>query len=349
MSRAFTHRPVMLEEVTSLFEGVPPGAFLDATAGAGGHAGALLEAFPHLRLVALDQDPWAVEAAREALAPFGARATVVRERFDRAGEVLDALGIAGLSGALFDLGVSSPQLDRAERGFSYRGEGPLDMRMDPSSTRSAYDLVNGLPAEELSALFAANGEGRFAVRIARAIVASRPLATTAQLADVVRDAIPAPARRSGGHPARKVFQALRIAVNHELDVLPAALDTVIGRLVAGGRCVVISYHSGEDRVVKERFAFAASGGCRCPAGLPCVCGAEPLVRLLNRRARKPAPEEVAANRRSESARLRAVERLAKIPPRNGPGGRSILLPGDGPFSAYRRARRFYTVADRARA
>lgn len=310
MSRAFAHRPVMLAEVLQLFEAVPPGVLMDATAGAAGHSAALLEAFSHLRIVALDQDPEAVSAARQVLAPFGARARVVHARFDRAGAVLDDLGVGLLSGALFDLGVSSPQFDRPERGFSYRQEGPLDMRMDPSLATSAYELVNRLSASELGALFAANGEERFAVRISRAIVAARPIETTTQLAEVVGDAVPAPARRRG-HPARRVFQALRIAVNQELSLLPGALDVAVDRLVAGGRCVVLSYHSGEDRIVKQQFASAASGGCVCPPGLPCVCGATPAVRLLNRGARKPTAAELEANPRSGSARLRAVERLAR--------------------------------------
>jgi 16S rRNA (cytosine1402-N4)-methyltransferase len=253
-----------------------------------------------------------VAAARRALVSFGGRAEVVHARFDRLDAVLEGRGVVSLSGALFDLGVSSAQLDRPERGFSYRSEGPLDMRMDPSLPRTAADIVNFAPESDLIRLLVANGEGRLARRIARAIVASRPLSTTAALARVVADAVPVPARRRG-HPARRVFQALRIAVNQELEVLPGALDAALSRLAPGGRCVVLSYHSGEDRLVKERFAVAATGGCTCPPGLPCVCGAVPTVRLLNRGARRPSTAERLANRRSESARLRAVEKLESPP------------------------------------
>jgi 16S rRNA (cytosine1402-N4)-methyltransferase len=306
----FAHRPVMVEEVVSLLAGTPPGVVLDATVGGGGHAMALLESAPHLSVVGLDQDPEAVAAARAALARFGERATVVRSRFDRLGEVLDGLGVSRLAGALFDLGVSSPQLDRAGRGFSYRSDAPLDMRMDPSRGTTAADVVNGWSERDLAELFRDHGEARFGTRIARAIVAARPLSTTAELAEVVRAAIPAPARRTGGHPARRVFQAVRVAVNEELDILPDAIDSALDRLQPAGRCVVLSYHSGEDRIVKERFRAAATGDCVCPPGLPCVCGAQPTVRLLTRGARKPTAAEVASNRRAESARLRAVERLA---------------------------------------
>jgi 16S rRNA (cytosine1402-N4)-methyltransferase len=306
----FTHLPVMVGEVVSLMLPVPPGVLLDATLGGAGHSRAVLDAAPYLSLVGLDQDPDAIAASRAALASYGPRARVEQARFDRLADVLDAAGVGGLSGAIFDLGVSSPQLDRADRGFSYRGEAPLDMRMDPGRPYSAADVVNGWSGPELVRLFQANGEARFAGRIARAIMAARPIVTTTQLAGTVRDAIPAATRRTGGHPARRVFQAIRVAVNEELEVLPGALDAAIERLVPGGRCVVLAYHSGEDRIVKERFRIASTGGCDCPPGLPCVCGAEPTVRLLNRGARRPSPEEVANNRRAESARLRAVERVS---------------------------------------
>jgi 16S rRNA (cytosine1402-N4)-methyltransferase len=310
--KAFEHRPVMLDEVLDLLVPAPPGTVVDATLGGAGHATALLDAADHLQVVGLDQDAAAVEAARSRLARFGVRAVVVHRRFDHLDEVLDQLGVGAVSGALFDLGVSSPQLDRAERGFSYRLKGDLDMRMDPGQVLTAADIVNGWSERELAALFWDNGETRFATRVARAVIAARPLTTTTQLADVVKAAIPAAARRRGGHPARRVFQAIRIAVNEELDVLPAGLDQALGRLAPGGRCVVISYHSGEDRIVKERFREAATGGCVCPPGLPCVCGARPSVRLLTRGARRPSAAEVERNHRAESARLRAVESLPAV-------------------------------------
>ncbi len=304
----FQHQPVMAAEILALLRTAPPGVVLDATLGGGGHAALVLEANPSLRLVGLDQDPDAVAAATARLARFGDRVTVLQQRFDRLGDVLDHLQVPALSAAMFDLGVSSPQLDRPGRGFSYRLDGPLDMRMDPGSATTAADVVNGWPEPRLVRLLADHGERRFARRIARAIVAARPLTTTGQLATVVRDAIPAPARRRG-HPARRVFQAVRVAVNDELEILAGALDEAIHRLTPGGRLVVLSYHSGEDRIAKDRLRVAATGGCVCPPGLPCVCGATPTVRLLTRGARRPSAAEVAANHRAESARLRSAERL----------------------------------------
>jgi 16S rRNA (cytosine1402-N4)-methyltransferase len=251
-----------------------------------------------------------VDAARRRLAGLDDRVTLARTRFDRLAETVDQLGLDGLSGVLFDLGVSSPQLDRPDRGFSYRADAPLDMRMDPEGPVTAADIVNDWAEADLARLLRDLADERYAGRIAAAIVRARPVAGTAALADLVRDAIPAPARRRGGHPAKRTFQALRVQVNAELEVLPPALDAAIDLLRPGGRCVVLAYHSGEDRIVKERFRHAATGGCTCPPGLPCVCGARPTVRLLKRGAWKPSAAEVAANPRSESARLRAVEKLA---------------------------------------
>ncbi|MDQ1402033.1 MAG: rRNA (cytosine1402-N4)-methyltransferase, partial [Actinomycetota bacterium] len=309
MSQDFEHRPVMVDEVVDLFGSVPPGVLLDATAGGAGHARALLGAHPQITVVALDRDPDAVAAATEALAPFAERATVVHARFDKLAEVLAERGITSLSGAFFDLGVSSPQLDRPERGFSYHHEAPLDMRMDTTAPKTAADVVNTWDRDALARLFAQHGEGRFARRIAQRIVAARPLSTTTQLADVVKEAIPAATRRTGGHPARRVFQAVRVAVNDELDILAETIDTALALLAPGGRLAVLAYHSGEDRIVKDRLRQAETGGCICPPGLPCVCGATPQVRLLWRGAHKPSAAEIADNRRAESARLRAVEKL----------------------------------------
>ena len=305
----FEHSPVMVDEIVGLFGAVPPGTVVDATLGGASHARALLDAYANLRVAGLDRDPDAVEVARARLAPYGDRASVTHARFDHMTEVVDALGIDVVSGVLFDLGVSSPQLDRAERGFSHRFDAPLDMRMDTTTGITAADVVNGYDETRLARVLRQLGDERFATRIARAIVNNRPITTTGQLADVVRDAIPAPARRTGGHPARRSFQAVRIEVNGELEILPAALDQAIELLAPGGRCAVLAYHSGEDRIVKERFRTAATGGCTCPPGLPCQCGAVPVVRLLKRGAWKPSADEVARNPRAESARLRAVEKL----------------------------------------
>jgi len=319
MSQAFPHEPVMAHEVIDLLSAVPDGLVLDATLGGAGHGRALLQANPGIRLLGIDRDPMAVAAATGELAVFGDRAIIRRARFDSLGEMVrevqDQLGTPedqrGLTGILFDLGVSSPQLDLAERGFSYRRDAPLDMRMDPTVGRTGADVVNESDEDTLVELFADNGETRFARRIARAIIAARPITTTGQLADIVRQAIPAATRRTGGHPARRVFQAIRIAVNEELDQLHTGLDAALGLLRPGGRCVVISYHSGEDRLVKTTFTSAATDDCHCPPGLPCVCGADPQFRLVNRGSRRPTEDEVNRNRRAEAARLRVIERLPK--------------------------------------
>jgi 16S rRNA (cytosine1402-N4)-methyltransferase len=317
MSQAFPHQPVMAAEVVDFLAPVPPGLVVDATLGGAGHAAAILDAHPQLSVLGIDRDPAAVAAAVPELARFGERAIVRQARFDEVGALVQRLqadagvpsGQQGLSGALFDLGVSSPQLDVAGRGFSYRQDAPLDMRMDPTSGRTAADVVNEFDEDTLTALFVENGERRFGRRIARAIIASRPHFATGELADVVRAAIPAATRRTGGHPARRVFQAIRIAVNEELDQLNRALDDTLDLLRTGGRCVVISYHSGEDRLVKAKFVSASTGGCVCPPGLPCVCGAIPGYRLVVRGSRRPSPDEVVRNRRSEAARLRVIERI----------------------------------------
>jgi 16S rRNA (cytosine1402-N4)-methyltransferase len=339
MSQGFAHTPVMVDDVVSLFGPVPAGLVIDATVGGGGHAAALLRAYPHLELLGIDRDAEAVAAAGAALAPFGDRARVVHARFDRLTElVAEVLASRDepASGILFDLGVSSPQLDRAERGFSYRADAPLDMRMDRSQPLTAASVVNTWPEDELVELLAANGEGRFAGRIVKAMVAARPVLSTMQLVDVVRAAIPAAARRTGGHPAKRVFQALRLAVNDELALLGPSLDQALSLLAPGGRCVVLAYHSGEDRIVKDRFRSAATGGCSCPPGLPCVCGAQPSVRLVFRGARRPSPAEVSANPRAESARLRAVERVTPRASTNGEP-RSATLVGTMPSPTVPRA------------
>ena len=310
VSDRFLHHPVMAEHIARLFEAVPPGTVVDATVGGGGHARVILEANPMVAVVGLDQDPDALAAAALALEAFGDRVTLRRARFDTLGIVMTELGIPSLSGAIFDLGVSSPQLDRGERGFSYRHDGPLDMRMDPDGDLTAADIVNGYPEQQLADVLSGFGDERFATRIAKAIVVARPIESTAELADIVKDAIPAPARRRGGHPAKRTFQAIRIEVNRELEILGASIDDAIDALAPGGRCAVLAYHSGEDRIVKDRFRYAATGGCTCPPGLPCVCDAVQTVKLLKQGAWTPSEAEVAANPRAESARLRAVEKRA---------------------------------------
>ncbi len=312
----YAHDPVMVEEITELFGAVPAGTVVDATLGGGGHAGALLESRADLDILGIDQDADALAAAQEHLAPYADRLRVSRRRFDSLDEALAEHGVEEISGALFDLGVSSPQLDRGARGFSYRADGPLDMRMDTTQRWSASDVVNGYPQAELATVIRRFGDERFAGRIARAICAARPVQSTSELAAIVTSAIPAAARRTGGHPAKRTFQAIRIEVNNELGALPAALDQAVAATATGGRVAVLSYHSGEDRIVKERFA-AAAGACECPQDLPCVCGAVQTVRLVRRIAKRPDPAERAANRRAASARLRAVEKIDPVLKRDG--------------------------------
>ena len=306
---AFEHAPVLLDRVVELFRDVPPGLFVDATLGGGGHARAVLEANPGLRLLGLDRDDVALEAAGRRLADLSDRIELVRTGFDQLEALVRARTNQGASAVLMDLGVSSPQLDVAERGFSYRAAAPLDMRMDRRQPTSALHVVNEYSHAELTRVIRTYGEERYASRVARAIVDARPIQDTAQLAEVVREAIPAPARRTGGHPAKRTFQAIRIEVNRELDQLAEALDGALSVLAPGGRLAVMSYHSLEDRMVKAAFRDAETGGCVCPPGLPCACGAEPTVKLLKRGAWKASAAEVESNRRAESVRLRAVERL----------------------------------------
>jgi 16S rRNA (cytosine1402-N4)-methyltransferase len=311
----FIHHPVMEDEIGALFEHVPPGFVLDATLGGGGHAAHLLERWSHVSILGIDRDERALAAAQQRLAPFGDRVRTFHTRFDGLQIAMAALHIESLSGALFDLGVSSPQLDVAERGFSYRQDAPLDMRMDQSQPWSATDVVNGYDAPRLAKVLQQYGDERFARRIAAAIVAARPIETTSQLAEVVVSAIPAPARRTGGHPAKRTFQAIRIEVNGELDALPSAIDDAIARTEPGGRIAVLSYHSGEDRIVKERLRLAETGGCECPPELPCVCDAVQTVRLVRGVPRTPGVSEQKKNRRASSARLRVVERIVDRPRR----------------------------------
>lgn len=316
------HVPVLLERVVSLLAPAPEGLVVDATLGAGGHARAILEArrdrHGHAELLGLDRDPAALALAAERLADLSAddRVSVelVRARFDALPDLLDARGIAHVSGILLDLGLSSMHVDQAARGFSYRSDGPLDMRMDPDLPTTAADLLAELDEHALAALLRRYADEPHAGRIARAIVAARPIGSTLELAEVVRDAVPAAARRRGGHPATRTFQALRIAVNAELDALESLLPHLVDRLAVGGVAVVIAYHSLEDRPVKRAFA-AAAAGCVCPPGLPvCVCGHTPEVEHLVRRPARPSPEEVAANPRASAARLRAVRRLPQESP-----------------------------------
>jgi 16S rRNA (cytosine1402-N4)-methyltransferase len=308
------HVPVLLGRVLALLgpalEG-RPGVVVDATLGLGGHAEALLAAHPALTLVGLDRDPEALRLAARRLAPYADRLRLERCTYSALPEVLDELGLSAVDGVLFDLGVSSLQLDEARRGFAYAQDAPLDMRMDPSTGPTAAEVVNGYPVAELARVLRDYGEERFAGRIAAAIVRERerePFTSTGRLADLVRASIPAATRRTGGHPAKRTFQALRIEVNGELEALRVALPAAIDALRRGGRIAVLSYHSLEDRLVKRVFAAGARTGT--PEGLPVeLPEAAPVLRLLTRGAQTPASDEVAANPRAASARLRAAERV----------------------------------------
>ncbi len=308
------HLPVMVEEVLDLFAPAlqPRGAIgVDATLGRAGHARALLDAHPGLTLIGVDTDTQAIEESRRLLAPYADRVTLVHAVYDQLPEVLASQGDLRVQGILFDLGVSSPQLDEAERGFAYSYDAPLDMRMDQSRPLTAAEVVNTYPASRLAQVLRDYGEERFARRIADAVVRERdraPLSSTSQLAAIVRDSIPAPARRTGGNPAKRTFQALRIEVNGELDALRRALPAALDGLAVGGRIVVIAYHSLEDRAVKTALAQASAD--RTPPGLPVPLeSARPAFRLLTRGAQRPSPEEVSRNPRAAPARLRAAERI----------------------------------------
>jgi len=315
---AGAHTPVLLERCLELLHPAlarTGAVHVDATLGLGGHAEALLAAHPGLTLVGLDRDRQALALAGTRLSPYADRTHLVHAVYDELPEVLHDLGIEAVHGVLFDLGVSSMQLDQPARGFAYAQDAPLDMRMDQSGGRTAADVVNTASAAELARILRVYGEERFAARIAKAIVrerASAPLTSSARLAELVRDAIPAAARRTGGHPAKRTFQALRIEVNAELPVLARALPAALDALALGGRVVALSYHSLEDRLVKQ--ALAARARSSAPADLPVVpVEMQPTLRLLTRGAEVPSPDEVATNPRATSARLRAGERIEPAP------------------------------------
>lgn len=311
------HVPVLLGRCVALLapalrpQADRPAVVVDATLGLGGHAEALLRAFPQVRLVGLDRDPAALEHSRRRLSPYAERLQLIHAVYDSLPDVLAELGLSEVEGVLFDLGVSSMQLDSAERGFAYSRDAPLDMRMDQTSGRTAGEIVNGYSAAQLARILREYGEERFAGRVAAAIVRERaaaPLESTAKLAELVRAAIPAATRRTGGHPAKRTFQALRIEVNAELEALGAAIPAALDALAVGGRIVVLSYHSLEDRIVKR--AFAAESADRTPLDLPVALpSAAPTLRLLTRGAETAGAGEVAVNPRAASVRLRAAERL----------------------------------------
>ncbi len=298
------HRPVLVEEVVRLMAPAMPGVVVDATFGGGGHSRRMLDEFgDELTVIAIDRDPEALVNAGDL------GVTAVAGNFADLNGLVAGVTSEPVAGVLFDFGVSSRQLDRPERGFSYRQAGPLDMRMGPDAHLSADEIVNQWPLADLAAVIKRYGEEPLARRIAEAIVAARPIDSTATLSTVIAEAMPA-ARRRAGHPARRTFQAIRIAVNGELDAVESGVSQAIDLVRPGGRVVAISYHSLEDRIVKQAFA-TASAGCTCPPGLPvCGCGNTARARVLTRKALRPGADEVSVNNRARSAVLRAVEKVA---------------------------------------
>lgn len=313
ISKKIEHIPVLLAEVVEYLNCRVGALVVDCTLGGGGHAAAILDKItPTGIVIGIDKDKAAIDAAKIKLAHFGQQTLFVKDDFQDLGKILKKLNIAGADGILFDLGISSLQLDEPERGFSYRVAAPLDMRMDIETKLTAAKVVNLYPKERLTAILRDYGEERWASRIADFICHARkrtPISTTSQLVEVIKAAIPASARRRGGHPAKQTFQAIRIEVNNELKALKKALPEAIDYLKSGGRLVVISYHSLEDRVTKQVFKDLARG-CVCPQGLlTCQCGRKQLIEILTRRPVTPSTEEVSSNPRARGAKLRAVEKL----------------------------------------
>ena len=312
MEQEFSHKPVLLEECIQALNIRPDGIYLDGTLGRAGHSREIVRRLSGGRLICVDRDQAALDAAQERLGPWMDKVTLVHSNFDRLEEILDRLGLPGVDGMLFDLGVSSPQLDDGTRGFSYRTDAPLDMRMDQNQSLTAAELVNGWPQEELRRILSLYGEERYAPSIAAAIVRrrqERPIETTLDLVEVIKSGMPARALKEKQHPAKRSFQAIRIAVNDELASVDRMLQAAVPRLNPGGRLAVITFHSLEDRIVKTGLA-AFARGCICPPDFPvCVCGRKPAVKLLFRKPAVPTQEEIAENPRARSAKLRAAEKL----------------------------------------
>ncbi|MBQ4289608.1 MAG: 16S rRNA (cytosine(1402)-N(4))-methyltransferase RsmH [Clostridia bacterium] len=311
-SLSFSHVPVMADECLQSLGIRPDGTYVDCTFGGGGHSERILSALLEGgRLIGIDRDEDAIRSAQVKFAGYGDRLTLVHDDFRNVASILEERGIGSVDGALIDLGVSSHQLDTPSRGFSYRFDAPLDMRMDRAQALSAYDVVNGYPEEELRRILWAYGEERYAPRIASAVVRRRaesPIRTTGELSDLIRSVIPAKDREDG-HPAKRSFQAIRIEVNGELAAIEPALNALIDVLKPGGRLCVLTFHSLEDRIVKQTFQTAVRG-CTCPPDFPvCVCGKKPKIRLVNRKPLTATEEERKINNRSHSAKLRVCEKL----------------------------------------
>ncbi len=308
----FTHRPVLLDECIEALNIRPEGTYLDGTLGRAGHSREIARRLTAGRLICVDRDRAALNAARERLAPWMDRVTLIHSNFDRVDEILDELSLSCVDGMLFDLGVSSPQLDDGTRGFSYMADAPLDMRMDREEGVTAAGIVNGWPQDELRRIISRYGEERYAPQIAGAIARRRedkPISTTLELVEIIKSAMPAKALREKQHPAKRTFQAIRIAVNDELACVERMLQRAVPRLNKGGRLAVITFHSLEDRIVKTGLAEFARG-CTCPPDFPvCVCGKTPDIRLVNKKPILPGGREIEENPRARSAKLRAAEKL----------------------------------------
>ena len=308
----YGHRPVLLDECLEALNIRPDGIYIDGTLGRAGHSLEIARRLTTGRLISIDRDETAIEAAKERLADYMDRVTLVHSNFDRVGEILEELGIHGVDGMLFDLGVSSPQLDEAERGFSYMNDAPLDMRMDRTAYLTARHVVNEWSYEELRRILFDFGEERYAPAIAKGICRAResaPIETTAQLVDIIKSSMPPAALREKQHPAKRSFQAIRIAVNGELDALPPMLEAAAEVLNVGGRLAVISFHSLEDRIIKKTMQELATG-CTCPPNFPvCVCGKKPKMKLVSRKPIVSGAAELEYNPRARSAKLRVAEKL----------------------------------------
>lgn len=306
------HVSVLLDECIENLAIKPDGIYVDGTLGLGGHSYEIASRLTTGRLIGIDRDETAIARAGERLAPFAGKITLVHGNFSDTASILDDLGIDAVDGMLFDLGVSSPQLDEAERGFSYMNDAPLDMRMDRSEGLTAYDVVNDYSADRLNRIFWDYGEERYARRISAAIVAARekkPIETTFELVDIIKGALPAAALREKQHPAKRCFQAIRIAVNDELGAISALMDTAPDKLKTGGRLCVISFHSLEDRIVKSGIA-ARENGCTCPREAPiCTCGFIKTLKSVCRKPILPGADEIERNPRARSAKLRVAERV----------------------------------------
>ena len=309
----FQHKSVLLQECIDALNIRPDGIYLDGTLGGAGHSSQIARRLTEGgRLIGVDRDRTALAAAKERLAPYADRVTLVHSNFAEIDAILDSLGIPAVDGMLFDLGVSSPQLDDASRGFSYMADAPLDMRMDKDDVLTAGEVVNTWPQGELRRILYDYGEERYAPQIAAAICRARekaPVETTLELVDIIRSAMPAQALREKQHPAKRSFQAIRIAVNDELGAVSRMMQAAVGRLNPGGRLAVITFHSLEDRIVKSEMQQAARG-CTCPPEFPvCVCGKKPLVKLVTRKPIVSGPAELEENPRARSAKLRVAEKL----------------------------------------